>query len=80
MFKMILSQDELKLMMTMPSILINTVPYLDSSLLALLSATSTAWVLLLTPTVAEPCFTASMAYSTCPGSNVGPILYIHSQS
>lgn len=27
------------------------------------SATRTAWVLDLSPTVAEPCFTASMAYS-----------------
>ncbi len=36
----------------------------ESSELALLSATTTAWVLLFSPTVAEPCFTASIAYST----------------
>ena len=38
--------------------------WLDSSLEALFRATSTAWVLDLRPTVAEPCLTASMAYST----------------
>ena len=38
--------------------------HLESSELARLRATRTAWVLLFTPTVAEPCFTASMAYST----------------
>ena len=36
----------------------------ERSLEALLRATSTAWVSDFRATVAEPCFTASMAYST----------------